>query len=273
MNEAFTPEMTSALNFIQKEKAGILPPYLSRAELDACLEAWHRLWNDPTIENANKRFIVDHKIYLEPAFARVATHPVVQEVVRRTIGEFQLAGYAVVATPRNGEREMRPDEVPFHVDHCVYSDVKEEIARDTFVCVWANFEDIAMENGPFCIAVGTDKWSIGWDFFKDGKRPNLKVVDMKWPPSFNIGPAGTTAVYSGKTWHSATTNASEVVRKGLNMNFVPKHPLDSLRRSSFDLCALSESNYAKLTELIDIPGYLIDRVPEFSGMAMNVKQY
>ena len=233
------------------------------------MEAWNRLWNDPTVENANKRFIVDHKIYLEPAFARVAIHPVVQEIVRRVIGDFQLAGYAVVATPRNGERAMLLHEVPFHVDHCVYSDVPEETARDTFVCVWVNFETMAMENGPFVLAVGTDKWNIGWNFFKDGKRPNLKVSDMKWPATFNVGPAGTTAVYSGKTWHSASTNASDIVRKGLNMNFVPRHPIDTLRRNPFDLCALSEANYATLEKLIGIPDYLIRRETQFAETPMK----
>jgi ectoine hydroxylase-related dioxygenase (phytanoyl-CoA dioxygenase family) len=186
----------------------------------------------------------------------------VQEVVRRTIGEFRLAGYAVVATPRNGDTPSDPNRIPFHVDHCVYSDVPVPDARDTFVCVWVNFEELKLENGPFCIAVGTDKWNIGWEFFRDGKRPKLKVQDMGWKPTFNIGPAGTTAVYSGKTWHAGTTNASDMVRKGLNMNFVPRHPLDTHRRNSFDVCALSEENYRNLEKLIGISGYLIDRIPE-----------
>jgi len=263
---SFSPGVNAALSSIETIKAGIVPPFLTREELDELLGAWHRLWNDKSIENANKRFLVDHKMYREPAFAKLATHPAVQEIVRKTIGDFQLAGYAVVATPRNADVPTDPTKVPFHTDHCVYSDTPVPDARDTFVCVWVNFEELRMENGPFCIAVGTDKWNIGWEFFQSGKRPNLSVADMNWPPSFNVGPAGTTAVYSGKTWHSATSNASDNVRKGLNMNFVPRHPLDTLKRNPFDICALSADNYAYLQKLIGIDGFLIDRIPAMEGM-------
>src|SRR3954465_11714617 len=119
----FSPQVQQALDAIEREKAGILPPYLTRPELDELLAAWWRLWNDKTIVNAATRFIVDHKLYREPAFAALARHPAVQELVRRVIGDFQLAGYSVVATPRNGDTPTAISDVPFHVDHCVYSDV------------------------------------------------------------------------------------------------------------------------------------------------------
>ncbi|HEY8665788.1 MAG TPA: phytanoyl-CoA dioxygenase family protein [Tepidisphaeraceae bacterium] len=272
MPSTFSPDVQQALECIGREKAGILPPYLTRAELDELLEAWWRLWNDKSIENANRRFIVDHKLYREPAFAKLATHPVVQEAVRRVIGDFQLAGYSVVATPRNGDHPTQPRDVPFHVDHCVYSDVPVDQARDTFVCVWVNFEELKIENGPFAIAVGTDKWNIGWEFLKDGKRPGLTVKDLGFDryATFNVGPAGTTAVYSGKTWHSGTVNASEQVRKGLNMNFVPRRPLDSLRRNPFDVCALPEQTYRDLEQLIGIGDYMIARDPRMEGQKPTV---
>lgn len=261
MSTAFSPAIATALDAVARDKAGFLPPYLNDAELADLLAAWTRLYTDPTVKLSNQRFIVDPKLYGEPAFARLATHPVVQEVVRRVIGPFQLAGYAVVATPPNGTTPSTPQTTPFHVDHCVYSDVPVNVARDTFVCVWVNFEALAMENGPFALAVGTDKWNIGWEFFK--ARPGLEVKDMGWDrlAAYNTGPAGSTAIYSGKTWHSATTNCSQVVRKGLNMNFVPAQPLDSLRRNFFDACALERPAYDALAALIGIPGYLIAHDP------------
>ena len=255
------PEVQAALDSIGVIKSGFIPPYLTAAELADLMTAWNHLFNDPTIEVANARFIVDHKLYLEPALARLATHPVVQDVVRRVIGDFQLAGMSIVATPPNAKEPTTIETVPLHVDHCVYSDTPVNEARDTFVCVWVNFEELKMEHGPFCLGVGTDKFNIGWEFFK--ARPNLKVKDMRWDNliGFNIGPAGNTAVYSGKTWHAGTNNCSDKVRKGLNMNFVPRHPLDTLRRNPFDACALSKPNYDAFTKLLGIPGYVIDHNP------------
>lgn len=261
----FTPEIDQALAVIEREKSGFLPPYLTRAELDELLAAWQRLFTDPTVQLTNQRFIVDHKLYNEPAFAKLATHPVVQQVVRNVIGDFQLAGYSVVATPRNGDKVTTPETTPFHTDHCVYSDVPVPQARDTFVCVWVNFEELRMENGPFALALNTHRFNIGWEFFE--QRPGLKIDDMGWSrlAAYNVGPAGTTAVYSGKTWHSSTKNCSNEVRKGLNMNFVPRHPLDTLKRNPFDLCALTQERYERLQQLIGIPGYLIDRIPEMAA--------
>ncbi len=260
----FSPEVDQALAVIEREKSGFVPPYLTRAELDDLLAAWQRLFTDPSIKLENQRFIIDHKLYTEPAFAKLATHPVVQQIVRNTIGEFQLAGYSVVATPRNGDVVTTPETTPFHTDHCVYSDVPVPQARDTFVCVWVNFEELKMENGPFALALGTHKFNIGWEFFQ--QRPGLKVEHMGWSrvAGYNVGPAGTTAVYSGKTWHSSTKNCSDQVRKGLNMNFVPRHPLDTLKRNAFDLCALSQDKYDRLTKMIAIPDYLIERIPELA---------
>jgi ectoine hydroxylase-related dioxygenase (phytanoyl-CoA dioxygenase family) len=259
------PNVEAAIESIGKIKSGFLPPFLTRAELDECLAAWERLYTDPDVKIANQRFIVDHKLYLEPIYSRVATHPAVQRVVTAVIGEFQLAGMSIVATPNNGATPSTIETTPLHVDHCVYSDTPVHEARDTFVCVWVNFEELAMENGPFALGVGTDKFNVGWEFFK--ARPNLTVKDMRWDNliQFNTGPAGSTAVYSGKTWHSATTNSSQKMRKGLNMNFVPRHPLDTLKRNPFDACALSADKYERFAQLLGTPGYVIDRIPSMSA--------
>ena len=259
-----------ALEGIGREKAGFLPPFLSQDELAELLEAWYHVFGLPYVQVSNKRFVVDHRLYEEPAFARLATHPVVQEAARRVLGDFQLAGYAMVATPRNGEEATTAQTVNFHVDHCVYSDVPVAKARDTFVCIWVNFEELAMENGPFALAVGTDKLNLGWEHFQ-GPGNSKAVRDMGWSSiaGFNIGPAGSTAVYSGKTWHAGTVNCSDSIRKGLNINIVPAHPLDTLKRNPFDLCALSRERYAKLDLLIDRPGYLIDHDERLAKQARD----
>ena len=254
------PKVSDALRSIERDKAGFLPPFLTDAELEELLEAWHRMANLPDVRWEAQRFITDVRLYDEPAFARLATHPVVQEAARRTIGDFQLASYSLVATPRNGSTPTTKETVRFHVDHCVYSDVPVPQARDTFVCVWINFEDLKMENGPFALAVGTDALNIGWEYFADVEDKAAAVAAMGWNKnaSFNIGPAGSTAVYSGKTWHAGTVNASDEIRKGLNINFVPKHPLDTKRRNHFDVCGLERQQYDRLVELIEIPDYLIE---------------
>lgn len=269
----FDSQIESVLQQIERDKAGFLPPFLSREELDELLEAWHRVASLPDLRWEANRFITDPRLYDESAFARLATHPVVQEAARRTIGDFQLAGYAVVATPNNGSTPTTPQTANLHVDHCVYSDIPVPQARDTFVCIWVNFEKLAIENGPFALAIGTHRFNIGWEYFDDAPDKRAAINAMGWDEcvSFNTGPAGSTAVYSGKTWHAGTTNASDVIRKGLNMNFVPKEPLDTNRRNHFDICGLSLEQHHRLTQLIGIPDYIIDHEPNFVAPAMPQK--
>lgn len=253
-------KLQEAMSQIEKEKAGFLPPFLTSRELEELLAAWHRLYDHPEIApDEGGRFIVDSRLYREGAFARLATHPVVLETARRVIGDCRLASYSVVATPRNGEVPTNAQTVVFHTDHCVYSDVPVPEARDTFVCIWVNFEELAMENGPFALAVGTHALNIGWEHFADAPDKGAAVKAMGWDKiaAFNVGPAGTTAVYSGKTWHAGTVNASDVVRKGLNMNYVPRNALDTRRQNTFDVCALEKSEYQALSSLINIPDFLV----------------
>ncbi len=263
-----SPEVSAILDEIEKEKSGKLPPFLTNEELAGLLEAWHRIYNDPDCEIApnNPRFIVHPKIYQVPEFIRLITHPVIQEAVRRCIGEFEFVGYAVVATPKNGENITPFERIPFHIDHVYYSDVPPEDARDTFCCVWMNFEELKPENGPFCLAHGTHKFRIGMDFFK--KRKGLRLQDLGGVEKMtvlNTGPAGTTAVYSGLTWHAPTANCSGVIRKGLNMNFVPKNALDTRRRNHLDVCALPKDQYDRFVEQVGDPGYVAAHIPELQG--------
>ncbi|MDK3159928.1 phytanoyl-CoA dioxygenase family protein [Kamptonema cortianum] len=263
-----TPDVLAALNEIEKEKSGKLPPFLSPDELATLVAAWHRIYNDPDceIDPRNPRFIVHPKIYSAPEFIHLITHPVIQEAVRRCIGEFEFAGYSVVATPRNGDRPTPFERIPFHIDHVYYSDVPPEDTRDTFCCVWMNFEEQAPENGPICLAHGTHKFRIGGDFFK--KRPGLRLQDLggvEKVTMLNTGPAGTTAVYSGLTWHSPTTNCSEVIRKGLNMNFVPKNALDTRRRNRIDVSGLPKDQYDAFVRSVGVPGYVTPWVPELQA--------
>jgi len=265
----FEPAVADALTRIDQEKGGLIPPYLSREELDAALEAWHRIWNDPDIPvspppPAAARFTAHPAMYAEPAFARIASHPVVQAAARAVLGpEVMLINYALVTTPKNGEEITPPGRYPFHIDHCVFSDQPAETARDTMVCIWINFEDMGPEHGPFCIATGTDKWRLDYDFFK--KRPGLNMnhLGIQNHADLNVGPAGSTAVYSGFTWHSPTNVVSERVRKGINLNFLRKPPLDCLRRLANDICNQTPEVHAKLDELIGIPGYIESRNPDY----------
>jgi ectoine hydroxylase-related dioxygenase (phytanoyl-CoA dioxygenase family) len=124
---------------------------------------------------------------------------------------------------------------------------------------------LTLENGPFALAVGTHELNIGWEYFADAEDKRAAAAAMGWnkDAKFNTGPAGSTAVYSGKTWHAGTVNASDVVRKGLNINFVPKHPLDTNRRNHFDVCGLDRERYDRLAQLIGVPDYLIEHQADF----------
>jgi hypothetical protein len=261
-------KLAEAIQRVDEQKAGLLPPFLSRPELDDLLAAWWRLYNNPDIKLDNNRFIADHRLYQEPAFSALATHPVVQEVARRVIGDFKLASFSVVATPKNGDEPKPTEELTIHVDHSVYSSVPVPKARDTFVCIWVNFEDLELENGPFCIFTGTHAWNIGWEFFNSGLRPGLRPRDllMHQLAEYNVGPAGSTAVYSGKTWHSGTVNCREELRKGLVINMVPAEPLDCSSQNFFDLCALPRDEYDALVALIGDPDYLMPHRPDLVGM-------
>jgi len=107
------------------------------------------------------------------------------------------------------------------------------------------------KKGPFVLARDTHKFNLGYEFFES--RRGLTIKDMGWAcrALYNIGPAGTTAVYSGKTWHAGTVNCSDQVRKGLNVNFVPARPLATLKRNPFDACALYAEAYEPLSHLLD----------------------
>ena len=252
-----------AIRVIESVKSGLIPPFLSPDQLQACLESWHQLWNDPTVPRSPTqapRFIVDNRMYEHPAFVAVATHPVVQAAARAVLGpDIMLINYAIVATPKNGETITPPGRYPFHIDHVVFSHIPVEQARDTMVCIWINFEDMGPEHGPFCIAHDTDKWRLGYEFFR--KRPGLSMNDfgIQDHAKLNVGPAGSTAVYSGFTWHSPTNNITDRVRKGINLNFLRKPPLDCHKRLDNDICHLPQAQHEALDKLINIPGYLEPR--------------
>ena len=126
--------------------------------------------------------------------------------------------------------------------------------------MWVNFEALTIENGPFVIAEGTHNYNLGYPEMKiKYGKPLAPAGELGWDhlARFNVGPAGMTAVYSGKTWHSATTNCSDKLRKGLVINFVPFLAVDSTKRNPFDVCALDKGRYDRLQQTIGIPGYLI----------------
>lgn len=249
--------LDDALETVGREKAGILPPFLGAKLIDDGLAAWQRLYDNPAMAWCQypPRYLMGPDMYLEPAFAEIATHPVVLGAARRVLEvDISLASYHVVATPPNADEPSANDiNVNFHVDHVIYSQVPVPDSPDNvFVCVWVNFHDMGLENGPLRLAVGTDKFNIGWEFFVDGRRPHLSVYDMHWERllAMNVGPAGTSGVYSGKTWHTASNNCSPVTRKGLQIMFTPLRPLTALTRPWFDIAGLDPDRHAALKSLV-----------------------
>jgi hypothetical protein len=252
----YSPELSAALESVQSEKAGILPPFLAPSMLQDCLASWDRLYENPRVAWCQDppRYLMGPEMYLEPAFAAVAAHPIILDAARRVLdADVCLASYHIVATPPNAERPLTEDEVNRlqHIDHIIYSQVPVDQSPDNvFVCAWVNFHDMTPSNGPLCVAAGTDKFNVDWHFFK--ARPALKVADMHWGrlARLNIGPAGTTAVYSGKTWHCATNNCSTVTRKGLQIMFTPVAPKTKITPPWFDSSGLSAGHYEQFKTLI-----------------------
>ena len=94
-------DVAAALDLIAEAKAGFLEGFLSQEELNGLLEAWRRTTSLPSLTNADGRFVSDPRLYHELAFARLVTHPLIMEAVRRVIGEFRLVRLQLVATSPN----------------------------------------------------------------------------------------------------------------------------------------------------------------------------
>lgn len=240
----------AALDLITEAKAGFLEGFLSQEELDDLLSAWHRTNVQSSVTTADGRFVSTPCLYRELAFARLATHPLIMEAVRRIIGDFRLVRLQLVATPPNASTPSKLESLEgFHVEHHAHSEVHPLLSRDTSAWVWVNFERLTLENGPLAVSVGSHHIDLHQRRLDPGK--------VLAATRFHVGSAGATAVFSGKTLHCATNNCSNVVRKGLALGFVPAQPLDVTKRRDVDLCHLSIDDYEALAGLIGRTDYLV----------------
>ncbi|MDX2225833.1 MAG: phytanoyl-CoA dioxygenase family protein [Verrucomicrobiae bacterium] len=251
-----TPEIKEALGIIAREKAGILPPYASSALLGRCLEDWRKLYEDPEMGWGHypPRYLMGPDMYLSKAFAELATHPVTLAAARAVLGDCQLASYHLVATPPNSTEKADWDRgnIIFHVDHVIYSDVPvPQSGANAFACVWVNFEEMTLENGPLCVAVGTDRWNLGPELFPSPHQLTPDDLNFRRLSRFNMGPAGTAGVYSGKTWHAPTPNASTRIRRGLQIDFVPLRPEVTIKQAWFDIAGLEKTKYEQVVSLLE----------------------
>jgi phytanoyl-CoA dioxygenase PhyH len=236
-------DTAEALDVIAEAKAGFLEEFLLQQELDGLLEAWHRITSLPSLTNADGRFVSDPRLYSELAFARLATHPLIMEAVRRVIGDCRLVRLQLVATSPNASKPSTRESLKgFHVEHYAHSEVHQLLSRDTTAWVWVNFEILTMENGPLAVSIGSHHVDL--------RERRLDLAQVKAATQFHVGSAGATAVFSGKTLHCATNNCSKVVRKGLYVGFVPAQPQDVTKRGALDLCCLSIRDYEAFAALI-----------------------
>ena len=243
-------DVAAALDLIAEAKAGFLEGFLSQEELNGLLEAWRRTTSLPSLTNADGRFVSDPRLYHELAFARLVTHPLIMEAVRRVIGEFRLVRLQLVATSPNASMPSTRESLEgFHVEHYLHSEVHPLLSRDTSAWVWVNFEMLTLENGPLAVSVGSHHIDL--------LRHRLDHAQVLAATQFHVGVAGATAVFSGKTLHCATNNCSHVVRKGLYVGFVPAQPQDVTKRGPLDLCHLSIGDYAAFAALVGRPDYLV----------------
>ena len=236
-------DTAAALDVIGEAKAGFLEGFLAPEELDGLLEAWHRITSLPSLTNADGRFVSDPRLYRELAFARLATHPLIMEAVRRMIGDCRLVRLQLVATSPNASMPTTRESLKgFHVEHHLHSEVHPLLSRDTNAWVWVNFEMLTMENGPLAVSIGSHHVDL--------RKRRLDPAQVVAATQFHVGSAGATAVFSGKTLHCGTNNCSKVVRKGLYVGFVPAQPQDVTKRRELDVCHLAISDYEAFAALI-----------------------
>src|SRR5438093_2928966 len=207
-------DTAAALDTIGEAKAGFLEGFLSPEELDGLLEAWHRITSLPSLTNADGRFVSDPRLYRELAFARLATHPLIMEAVRRMIGDCRLVRLQLVATSPNASMPTTRESLKgFHVEHHLHSEVHPLLSRDTNAWVWVNFEMLTMENGPLAVSIGSHHVDL--------RKRRLDPAQIVAATQFHVGSAGATAVFSGKTLHCGTNNCSKVVLRASTSGSFP----------------------------------------------------
>ena len=72
----------------------------------------------------------------------------------------------------------------------------------------------------------------------------------------HVGPPGATAIFSGKTLHTATNNCGGRVRKGITIGYVPANARDATKRGPLDLCHQPPDVYEGFAALLGGPARL-----------------
>jgi hypothetical protein len=238
-------DFTAALAEIADQKAGFLAGLFTQIELDALISAWRRLVALPDLRNEDG-FIVDPRIYGEAAFAGVASHPVVEEAVRCVIGECRVVRMLLIATHPNATAPSRLDNLDgFHVEHPLHSDRHPLLSEDTSAWAWVNLEPMAVEDGPLALSLGSHHIDL--------RRQRLDPAQVLQRTRLHVGAGGATAIFSGKTLHTATNNCGGRVRKGISIGYVPAEPRDVTKRGSLDLCHQTRDVYERFAALLGRP--------------------
>ena len=238
-------DFTPALAEIADQKAGFLTGLFTPSELDELLAAWNRVLALPDLRNEDG-FIVDPRIYSEAAFARVASHPIVEAAVRCVIGECRVVRMLLIATQPNATAPSRLDTLRgFHVEHPLHSDSHPLLSEDTSAWAWVNLGPMTVEDGPLALSLGSHHIDL--------RHRRLDPVQVLQRTRLHVGAAGATAIFSGKTLHSATNNCGGRVRKGINIGYVPAEPRDVTKRGSLDLCHQTPDVYERFAALLGPP--------------------
>jgi ectoine hydroxylase-related dioxygenase (phytanoyl-CoA dioxygenase family) len=132
------------------------------------------------------------------AFDGPATHPLILEVLDRTLGHYQLSAPAGI--------EIGPGEVaqPLHPDDAIYP-VPHPHPPLVVNVMWP-LDDFTAENGATCIVPGSHRWTDR----RPGADDAVTVVEM---------PAGSALLYVGSLWHGGGANRTDRPRVGVVVHY------------------------------------------------------
>ncbi|MCY4531379.1 MAG: phytanoyl-CoA dioxygenase family protein [Gammaproteobacteria bacterium] len=202
----------------------LLANVLSQAEVSAIrtrlseqMEA-EALLRKSTISR-NKKQLVRFLVNKGKVFRDILFHPGFREVVDHVLGsEYLLSSFHTdqfwMPPPTNERKEtlVKPGSITraVHKGHHVIGEDNPRVISPAVVCnaMWM-LDDFTEDNGATIFVPGSHLM---------GRQPDLELdKDADWVPA--VGPAGTVAVFEGRTWHSTGLNVSDQARIGLSTNF------------------------------------------------------
>ena len=182
--------------------------------------------------NRNKKQLVRFLVNKGKVFRDILFHPGFREVVDHVLGsEYLLSSFHAHIAHPGGTREFHTDQFwmppptnerketlvkpgsitrAVHKGHHVIGEDNPRVISPAVVCnaMWM-LDDFTEVNGATIFVPGSHLM---------GRQPDLKLdEDADWVPA--VGPAGTVAIFEGRTWHSTGINVSDQARIGLSTNF------------------------------------------------------